>query len=155
MLRRADFDAWRDDILHHLTREYLVALADELIGMGVVIAGFKLGEMGMFLRAAGPERFDRLARLGLDRAAWANAAVWAPAYQAEVVNTLGAGDAAYAGLIAALLHGRAPHEAAQWANAVGACNVEAPDATSGVRTYGETAARLEASWPFRPERLPG
>ncbi|MCC7209159.1 MAG: carbohydrate kinase family protein [Anaerolineae bacterium] len=155
MLRRADFDAWRDDILAHLTRDYLVALADEMIGMGVVIAGFKLGEMGMFLRGAGPERFDRLARLNLDRDAWAGSAVWQPAFQANVVNTLGAGDAAYAGLIAALLQGSGPDEAARWANAVGACNVEAPDATSGVRSRAETQARLDASWPHRPERLRG
>jgi sugar/nucleoside kinase (ribokinase family) len=155
MLRRADYDVWHGDILPHLTRDYLVRLADEMIAMGVVISGFKLGEMGMFLRGAGLERFDRLARLNLDRDAWADAEVWAPAFQADVVNTLGAGDAAYAGLIAALLHGRSPEEAARWANAVGACNVEAPDATSGVRTRGETLARLEAGWPHRPERLPG
>lgn len=155
MLRRSDFDAWQGDILPHLTRDYLVRLADEMIDMGVVISGFKLGEMGIFLRGAGPERFDRLARLPLERDAWSGAAVWAPAFQANVVNTLGAGDAAYAGLIAALLHGLAPERAAQWANAVGACNVEAPDATSGVRTHAETMARLEAGWPHRPERLPG
>jgi sugar/nucleoside kinase (ribokinase family) len=153
MLRRADFDAWRGDMLAHLSRDYLIRLADELIEMGVVISGFKLGEMGMFLRAAGPERFDRLARLPLERDAWANTIVWAPAFQASVVSTLGAGDAAYAGLIAALLHGRTPEDAARWANAVGACNVEAADATSGVRTYAETMARLDASWPHRPEHL--
>lgn len=153
MLRRADFDAWKDDILAHLTRDYLIRLADEMIAMGVVISGFKLGEMGIFLRGAGPEKFDRLARLALDRDAWAGAAVWAPAFQANVVNTLGAGDAAYAGLIAALLHGLTPEGAAQWANAVGACNVEAPDATSGVRTHAATMARLEAGWLHRPEHL--
>lgn len=39
------------NILRHLvTRGYLCELADQMLDMGVVIAGFKLGEMGMYLR---------------------------------------------------------------------------------------------------------
>jgi hypothetical protein len=33
------------------------------------------------------------------------------------------------------------------AAAVGACNVEAADALSGVRSWEETLSRLEADWP--------
>ena len=32
------------------------------------------------------------------------------------------------------------------ANAVGGCNVEAPDAVSGVRSWEETVARVAAGW---------
>jgi hypothetical protein len=36
------------------------------------------------------------------------------------------------------------------AAAVGACNVEAADAVSGVRSWEETTARVQAGWPRRP-----
>ena len=60
-----------------------------------------------------------------------------------------------AGLLAALLRGLDPPDAARWACAVGACNVEAADATSGVRTWEETQARMDAGWPHHDLRLAG
>lgn len=153
MLRRADFDAWRGDVLSHLTRAYLDDLARELIAMGGVIVGFKLGDMGVYLRAAGPERFDRLGRLGLDVGGCADRTHWAPAFSTTVVSTVGAGDAAYAGLLAALLRGLSLEDAARWACAVGACNVETADATSGIRSWDETQARMAAGWPVRARQL--
>ncbi len=155
MLRRADYDAWRGDVLPHLTADYLGSLADELLAMGVCVAGFKLGTLGLYLRTASAACLGRLARLPLNAADWAEVQVWTPAFQADVVGTTGAGDAAYAGLLAAMLRGMAPQEAARWACAVGACCVEASDATSGIRTWQETQARLEAGWPTLVNRLPG
>jgi sugar/nucleoside kinase (ribokinase family) len=155
MLRRKDYDAWRGAVLSHLTAEYLSALAWELLDMGSVIVGFKLGELGFYLETADEPHFDRLRCLPLDVNTWARARVWSPAYQAEVVGAVGAGDSAYAGLLAALLRGMQPLDAVRWACAVGACNVEAADATSGVRSWQETQARIDAGWPTRSERLPG
>jgi hypothetical protein len=40
------------------------------------------------------------------------------------------------------------------ASAVGACNVEKIDATSGILGWKETLARLETGWETREERLP-
>ncbi len=54
-----------------------------------------------------------------------------------------------------MLRGLTPLEAARWASAVGACNVEQMDATSGIRSWDETRARMESGWETRPERLPG
>ena len=53
---------------------------------------------------------------------------------ALVVRTTGAGDAAAAGFLLALLDGLSPEDAATMAGAVGATNLEAPDATGGVRS---------------------
>jgi len=153
-LRRDDYDRWIPNILRHLTKSYLCELADEMLAKGVVITGFKLGEMGMYLRTGKAELFPRLARLNLDIHEWANQELWLPAFQVNVVGTTGAGDSAYAGFMTALLHNSSPLEALRWACAVGACNVEAPDATSGIRTWAETEARLATDWPTRPERLP-
>ncbi len=153
-LRRNDYDRWMPDIHHHLTRRYLCELADQMLAMGVVIAGFKLGEMGMYLKTGSAEIFKRLGRLNLSVRDWADQDIWMPAFEVKVAGTTGAGDSAYAGFMAALLHKGAPYEALRWACAVGACNVEAPDATSGIRTWADTRARLATDWPTRPERLP-
>ncbi|MEO8613419.1 MAG: PfkB family carbohydrate kinase, partial [Chloroflexota bacterium] len=154
-LRRADFDAWEGKVLEHITAAYLSDLADELIGMGGVIVGFKLGHLGLYVKTASAEPFERLQRLHLNAADWAGKTVWSPAFQVEVAGTTGAGDAAYAGFLAGLVRGMSLADAVRWACAVGACNVEAADATSGVRSWAETQARLDAGWPTRPEKLPG
>lgn len=141
MLRREDYNRWRSDLSAHLSLAYLSDLADELIGMGVIIAGFKLGDLGMYLKCADPPKFERLSRLSLDVDQWANAKVYAPAFEVDVVGTTGAGDSAYAGLLVGLVHGMSPNQALRLACAVGACNVEAADATSGVRSLEETQKR--------------
>jgi sugar/nucleoside kinase (ribokinase family) len=155
MLRRADHDAWSPNVLPYLNRHYLHDFADELLALGSVIVGFKLGEMGLYLRTGSTDALERLNRLKLDTPAWTDVELWSPAFLVEVAGTTGAGDSAYAGFLASLLRRLRPDEAIRWACAVGACNVEATDSTSGVRTWEETAARLAAGWPARPERLPG
>lgn len=154
-LRRADFDIWGENVLAHITAAYLSDLADELLGMGGVIVGFKLGQLGFYIKTAGVERFDRLQRLHLNPTDWAHKTVWSPAFQVDVVGTTGAGDSAYAGFLAALLHGLKPNDAVLWACAVGACNVEAADSVSGVPAWAEIQARLAAGWAHRSERLTG
>lgn len=72
-----------------------------------------------------------------------------------MIGTTGAGDLAYAGFLQpVLLKNSPPREALRWACAVGACNVEAADATSGIKTWAETEARVATDWPTRSERLP-
>lgn len=134
---------------------YLRGLADELLAMGSAIAGFKLGSYGLYFRTASAERLNSLAGLGLDTTAWAQTECYQPAFQVEVRGTTGAGDSAYAGFLAALLHGQSPTEAARWACAVGACNVEAADSTSGIQTLAATLDRLHSGWPERADRVMG
>ena len=155
MLRRSDYEQWYGDVLSHLDHAYLERLAAELIDMGVVIAGFKLGEMGFYIQCADAEHFERLERLPINVANWAGRSEWSPAYKVDVVGTTGAGDSAYAGFLAALVHGVDASDAVRWACAVGACNVEAADATSGVREWEATRERMEAGWPQHGVRLPG
>lgn len=51
-LRRADYLRWKDDLMAHLSRAYLRDFADELISMGALVTGFKLGAHGLYLRTA-------------------------------------------------------------------------------------------------------
>jgi sugar/nucleoside kinase (ribokinase family) len=156
MLRRTDYDRWHGAVLRQISANYLDDLADEMLALGAsAIVGFKLGELGMYLRTSGAARFARLSRLPIDAAAWANRTLWHPSFEVNVAGTTGAGDSAYAGFLSALLKGMSPDEAIRWACAVGACNVEAPDSTSGVQTWETTQRRLEAGWHTRALHLSG
>jgi sugar/nucleoside kinase (ribokinase family) len=70
-------------------------------------------------------------------------------FQADLCGTTGAGDATIAGFIAAMLQGLAPGEAAKMAVAVGACSVEAPDASSGVPHWTDVVKRVDSGWKSR------
>ncbi|MBN1679676.1 MAG: carbohydrate kinase family protein [Anaerolineae bacterium] len=110
-----------------------------MMGAGVVV--IKLGSRGLYLRT-GPEGFP-----ALDAAGWRNRELWAPCFRPEpLVGTTGAGDAAIAGFLAAVLRGQLVEEAVTTAAAVGACNVEAADALSGVISWEATQARIDAGW---------
>lgn len=152
MLRRPTYDDLSTrhgaDLLDGITPELLADLSAELLGMGVKIAGLKLGHRGFYLRTAGPAVLAGLGRAApADPAAWADQELWAPCFRVDVVGTTGAGDTTIAGFIAGLLRGLSPRETLTAAVAVGACNVEAADALSGVRPWDETLGRVAAGWP--------
>ena len=58
----------------------------------------------------------------------------------EIVDTTGAGDCFYAGLLTGLLHGLPANKAGRLAAAAGACCVTGLGATAGLRDYQGTAA---------------
>ncbi|MDZ4763897.1 MAG: carbohydrate kinase family protein [Chloroflexota bacterium] len=153
MMRRADYEQERHQLLSFVTVDYLRALADELLTLGASIVGFKMGDMGMMVKTAAAERLAWLSRLGVQPAAYANRVIVHPAFEVEVVGTTGAGDSAYAGFLSALIRGLDLQAAVRWACAVGACNVEAADATSGVRSWHETVDRLENRWTVRGQHI--
>jgi sugar/nucleoside kinase (ribokinase family) len=151
-----NFDRWDGHVMPNLTGPYLHDLAGEMLAMGTVIAGFKLGELGFYIRTSDQaDKLERLAGLSLDLPAWLNFEAWHPAFAVDVVGTTGAGDSAYAGFLAALLHGLDPQDALRTACAVGACNVEAADSTAGVRSWDTTRARLQTDWAVSALGLPG
>jgi sugar/nucleoside kinase (ribokinase family) len=154
MLRRQDYDRWGENCLEHLSHSYLRLLANQLLDMGAAVVGFKLGELGIYLQTGNTKNLERLSELPITPTAWANQQVWHPAFAVDVIGTTGAGDSAYAGLLSAMLHGMSIGEAAQWACAVGACNVEAADATSGVQSWEATSSRIYRGWSTNTHRLP-
>ncbi len=158
-LRRAQFNrlsqaAQGGCLLSQADPAVLAELTGELLAMGVKIAGIKLGERGLYLRTAGKEALATLGRAtpsGLD--AWANQEIWTPCFKVNVVGTTGSGDATIAGFLSALLHGFSLRRAATAAVAVGACNVEAADALSGLRSWDDTLARIAAGWEKCPMKV--
>jgi sugar/nucleoside kinase (ribokinase family) len=134
-----------------VTPRLLHALGDELLAMGVPLLVIKLGVRGLYLRSASLQAFQKFGRAApANLTAWVDQELWAPIFQVQVSGTTGAGDAAIAGFLAAILRGTGPEMALTVASAVGACNVEAADALSGLRSWEATLARIQAGW----DRLP-
>jgi len=116
----------------------------DMLALGAKIVVLKLGSRGLYVHtgAQGAEYFGNN---------WACRELWTPCFQAEkLVGTTGAGDATIAGFLAAALRGQSVEAALISAVGVGACNVEAADALSGVRSWDDTQARIQAGW----KRLP-
>lgn len=133
----------------------LRGLAAQLLQLGnSAIVGFKLGEYGVYLRTGGDTRLNRLYADDAVSPLVPNAEMYHPAYQAEFMGATGAGDAAYGALLAGLVRGLDLAECAQWMCAVGACAVEAADATSGVQNWESTARRIDCGWALNALRLP-
>ena len=141
------------DVAATVDRVLLARLAGRLLEMGAAIVAIKLGDQGLYLRTSGD--LERVAgRLRLDAAAWRDRELLSPCFApARVAGTTGSGDCTIAGLLAALLRGEAPAAAATSATAVGACSVEAPDATSGIPAWPRVAERMRAGWSRLPLSL--
>jgi sugar/nucleoside kinase (ribokinase family) len=122
--------------------------------MGAKIVLLKLGARGAYLRTASASALEQLGRAApSDRAAWADREMWVPCFEVEVIGTTGSGDATIAGFLSALLRDTSPEEALTMAVAVGACNVEAADALSGVQAWDATAQRIAHRWARLPAAL--
>lgn len=151
-LRRPTYDQLHEAALDHnitplITPQLLSDVSGELLALGVKAVGIKLGDRGLYLRTAGEAAWRDAGRgRPADRAAWAGKELWAPCFQVDVVGTTGSGDATIAGFLAALLRGLSAEQAVLMAVAVGACNIEAADALSGIRTWEETQARVAGGW---------
>jgi len=158
MLRRDRFDqltaqVGTANVLGALAVEEIVSLADEVLAMGAKIVLLKMGRRGVYLRTA-----TTLSEPGrgapTDLTAWANRQLWAPCFRPDVVmSTVGTGDAAIAGFLAAVLRDASPSLALNVAAATGACCVEVAGALGGVRSWEETLARIEAGWARLPLEL--
>jgi len=135
------------DILPLVTPEELSDLSQELIAMGAKIVGLKLGYRGMYLRTGNQIQIDSLGRAGpSDPETWAGRELWAPCFKVSVAGTTGSGDATIAGFLSALLRDLPVEQALTMAVAVGACNVEATDALSGIRTWEDSVQRIATGW---------
>jgi sugar/nucleoside kinase (ribokinase family) len=116
----------------------LAELARRALGRGVRAVLIKLGDRGAYLRTGA----------GLPGlAGWENRELYTPVFSVpRVAGTTGAGDSTIAGFLASVFKGLPPEQALTMAVAVGGCCVEAPDATSGIRTWTETVKRVQGGW---------
>jgi sugar/nucleoside kinase (ribokinase family) len=150
MLHRDWLDKLRaagGDVLCQFTPALLHDVSDELLSLGAKIAVIKLGHLGLYVRTGSRSTLESLGRgQPPNLAAWADRELWAPAFTVAEVGATGSGDSAISGFLSALLRGLPAEGTATMATAVGACNVEAADALSGIRTWDETQRRIAAGW---------
>jgi sugar/nucleoside kinase (ribokinase family) len=131
-------------------------LAERLLDYGAAIVVLKEGKNGLYMRTTDLAGGRDLGRAFVAaRGNWRYRELWAPAFKVSMVGTTGAGDCAVAGFLAAVSHGMEPENALGLSAAVGACNVEAADATSGVRSLPDTLSRIESGWEQHNLALPG
>ena len=143
---RVDWTSWLQRVLPHVdiflpsldetrlmlrTAESPSAIAAKLHAWGAGTVGLKMGAEGLFCR-------------------WAEREYHAPCFEVEVVGTTGSGDSTIAGFLAGFLHNLPPEDVMTMAVAVGACCCEAPDATSGIRSWEETRRRVSGGWKRKP-----
>jgi len=148
-------DVQQGDVLSQVDGDLLSALAERLVEWGVAVVVLKLGSQGIYLRTtADTARLQRMAeRLDLNVPAWTNRELLVPAFRANLVGTTGAGDCAIAGFLTGLLKRLSPEAVLTGAVAVGACNVEAADAVSGVPSWETVQRRIQAGWEQLPVTL--
>ncbi len=156
MLRRETFEALSQaaggaSFLPLITPSLLSDLSFDFLELGAKIVGFKLGNRGLYMRTSARSAIEAMgAARPSDPEVWASRELWSPCFQVNVAGTTGSGDATIAGFLSALLRDMLPETALTAAVAVGACNVEAADALSGLETWDETRARLQAGWARVP-----
>lgn len=133
---------------------HLDALAEQCLDLGAALVAIKLGDQGLYLRATADVARLRTAGAALAPVAsqWCGRHLWAPCFAASVAGTTGAGDATIAGFILGLLAGDDPATTLTSAVAVGACSVEATDASSGIPPWDHVQTRIAAGWPRLPLR---
>ena len=135
-----------------LSPDDLCRLGGKMLELGTGIAAIKLGKRGLYLRSASIDRLKKLDAACPDNLeCWAGRELWFPIFKEAVFKgATGAGDTTIAGFLASLLRNSSPEAAATFACAVGACNVEAPDALGGIKTWQETNERINKGW----EKIP-
>jgi sugar/nucleoside kinase (ribokinase family) len=119
-------------------------LAGQLIDYGTKVVAIKLGDQGLYLRTHQIEK-SNLSSI-INHQDWDYRQLLSPCFATEVKGTTGTGDATIAGFLAQLLEGGEPEKCITLATAVGACCVEAIDATGGIRPLPEIIKRVTSGW---------
>ncbi len=153
MLRRDQYEAMleqhgSDRLIEQVDGDLLRDLSSELVQMGAAVVVLKLGEHGLYMRTTADEA--RLSQTGkyapLNKDKWANRELYIPCFQVGVAGTTGAGDCTIAGFLAGFAQRLSPEEVLIGAVGIGACNVEQPDATSGILPWEAVQERISVGW---------
>jgi sugar/nucleoside kinase (ribokinase family) len=145
------------DFLALVEGNLLSDISAELLAMGVAVVGLKLGEYGLYVRTAADS--GRLASIGLCAPVkgmidnWSNREMLTPCFKVDMAGTTGAGDCTIAGFLCGMLKGFSLEDTIQTAVAVGACNVERRDATSGIPALSKVLERIQGGWGKRRQKL--
>jgi sugar/nucleoside kinase (ribokinase family) len=139
------------EMLDLITTDEVSQMAARCLAMGTRLALVKCGRRGLCVLTAPAPVWDGAGAASPAIEMWHSRALWDPSFHvADVAGATGSGDAAAAGFLASVLRGLSLEDALHMANAVGACNLTAPDAQGGILSWEETAAKVESGWPRNP-----
>lgn len=143
---RLELWGWGDNIRETIGEA--MELADVVMGSGIeeIVPLAQIESVEAAARILSDNKRIVIARLGIEGALVVSpsGAVRVPSFPAQVVDTLGAGDAFNGGFIAARVLGHGVHEAVRWGNGVAALKITRSGAR-GVPTRTELDCLLE-SW---------
>lgn len=130
------------NIIDAIPQDLYRTLGKEIIDMGVKALLVKASHRGGYLRTGADTALQLPAR------DWENRELWIPPCPVEttrMVNASGAGDAAVAAFLAALLNGEKPEAAGHYAMLAGRDNLYGADAVSGLSDWESMTGNLLAT----------
>ncbi len=135
----------------------LESISDKLLDWGCKIVVIKLGEQGLYMKTGSLDEFNEDDKKRIEKLisfeSWVEKQLLSPCYSTDVVGTTGSGDSTIAGFLAGVLKGMDAEEALNLATAVGACSVEAINATGGIIPLDKVASRVKEGWDRLPVKL--
>ncbi|NLC67470.1 MAG: carbohydrate kinase family protein [Clostridiaceae bacterium] len=141
------------DMIECLDINLLQELGNKLLSYGTGMAVIKCGIKGYYIRTGDRKRlndFGKAIPSPIDN--WSERELLEESfYVPDAISATGSGDSSIAGFLAALLGKKSIEESIRIACAVGAQNVRALDAISGIRTWEETMEMVKG--PFKKNRL--
>lgn len=130
------------NVLDHVPLETVQRLARIVLDLGVKIVMIKMAHRGIYLLTG---NVSSLEGIGLDIQLWNHQELFCDAYSLDekrVVNASGAGDAAVAAFLGALLDGESPKEALKLSAMAGRESLYCDDLYSELATWDEIANRV-------------
>ena len=154
MLDKERFSEWQvraagKDITEILDIEKDVKpLADKCMELGAKVLLIKCGAPGIYYRTAGEDVLAKISdKLELNVDNWAGKEGFEKSYKpSKVLSGTGAGDTSIAAFLTAMLQGYGLEDTMHLAAATGASCVEAYDALSGLKSFEELEAKINAGW---------
>ena len=154
MLDKERFSEWQvraagKDITEILDIEKDVKpLADKCMELGAKVLLIKCGAPGIYYRTAGADVLAKISdKLELNVDNWAGKEGFEKSYKpSKVLSGTGAGDTSIAAFLTAMLQGYGLEDTMHLAAATGASCVEAYDALSGLKSFEELEAKINAGW---------
>jgi len=154
MLDKEKYDALQNranggDITEILSiEEDVVPLAEKILNMGCKFAMVKCGAKGFYYQTKDANAFALLEEeSGLDFSSFAGKAGFEKSYVPNaVVSGTGAGDTTIAAFLTAMCKGYSLERCLQLAAGTGASCVEAIDSLSGLKSFEELIAKIDAGW---------
>jgi len=144
--RRKEANEQKIDPVDNITISEFQMLGRDCLDLGAGIVVLKSGHRGMYVKTAEETRLEKFGRARCGTIAqWADKEFFEPAYTVDsVASATGAGDSSIAGFLKGFFSGADLRRTLKVATAVGAQNVTAHDAISGIKDWEGTQEMISS-----------